>query len=230
MPKEANNKTCLFDFGSQAHDYDRWYDTPAGQAHDRIQKADVKVLLEPASARETLLDIGCGTGHWSSFFASIGYMVTGIDISPEMIEVAKQTVPDCSFHVGDACDLPFDDESFHVVASMATLEFVSDPFTMVREMARCCRKPGTLLVGTLNRLAPLNQRRLLKNEEPYASGHLLAPAELQKLLASYGDVRMVASARQKQETQQQLARQNSSPSTVSQRRLFGPFIVAEVKL
>ncbi|MBS3822070.1 MAG: class I SAM-dependent methyltransferase, partial [Phycisphaerae bacterium] len=149
----------LFDFGPMAREYDRWYDTPAGQAHDRVQKNDVRRLLRPASAGQTLLDIGCGTGHWSSFFAEMGCQVTGVDIAPEMIEVARAKVPECSFQVADAHDLPFDDGTFDAVAAMATLEFLPDPAAAIGEMVRCARKGGHLLVGTLNRLAPLNQHR-----------------------------------------------------------------------
>jgi len=146
----------LFDFAPLAREYDRWYQTPAGRDHDRAQKEDVKRLLRRGQAGEKLLDVGCGTGHWSSFFAGMGYQVTGIDIAPEMIDLARGAAPECSFQGADACDLPFEDASFDVVASMATLGFISDPAVAVWEMIRCAKPGGSLLVGTLNRLAPLN--------------------------------------------------------------------------
>ena len=220
----------LFDFGPSARDYDRWYATPAGQVHDRVQKADVRRLLCPASAGETLLDVGCGTGHWSSFFAGMGYRVTGIDVAPEMVEVVQSAVPGCTFQVADAHALPFDDGTFDIVAAMATLEFVPDPAAAIAEMARCARRGGHLLVGTLNRLALLNQHRIAKGKEPYASTHLLSPDELRSLLAPWGPARMLASSPDRRGGGALPPEGVAGPPPVRRGGLNGPFIVAEVGL
>ncbi|MGC9455190.1 MAG: class I SAM-dependent methyltransferase [Phycisphaerae bacterium] len=220
----------IFDFGPMARRYDQWYDTPAGQAHDRVQKDDVLRLLPPASAGQTLLDVGCGTGHWSAFFDDMGYRVTGIDASPEMVEVAASVVPECTFRVADAYDLPFDDGTFDVVAMMATLEFLPDQAAAVGEMARCAGEGGRLLVGTLNRLAPLNQRRQAKGKEPYASARLLSPDELRSLLTPLGRVRMAASPVPPGRGGPSLLKRVVARATGRRGELSGPFIVAEVRL
>jgi 2-polyprenyl-3-methyl-5-hydroxy-6-metoxy-1,4-benzoquinol methylase len=46
-------------------------------------------LLPAAAPGKKLLDVGCGTGHWSAYFARRGFDVTGVDIAPDMIEVAR---------------------------------------------------------------------------------------------------------------------------------------------
>ena len=226
LPHLANS---LFDFGPLAHGYERWYGTPAGRAHDRVQKQDVRRLLRPAESHERLLDVGCGTGHWSRFFLSLGYEVHGIDLSGEMIAAACAAVPGCTFEVADACDLPFDAASFDVVASMATLEFVRDPAVAVREMARCVRPGGRLLIGTLNRLAPLNQHRVSKGRQPYASAHLLALEELTELLQPCGRLRMLASPAARRKRGGPFTRIFPRGVAPRRRSLSGPFIVAEVR-
>ena len=220
----------LFDFGPMSREYERWYDTPAGQAHDLVQKDDVRRLLRPASAGQTLLDVGCGTGHWSAFFVGMAYKVTGIDVSPAMVEVARSAAPECTFRVADAHQLPFDDETFDVVASMATLEFLPDQATAIREMARCAREHGHLLVGTLNRLAPLNQHRIAKGKPPYSAAHLLSPNELQSLLAPLGRVRMVGSSPPGHGHRPPLPKRIAGRIAGLRGTLIGPFIVAEVRL
>jgi len=219
----------LFDFGPLAGEYDRWYDTPPGRAHDQVQKDDVRSLLPLASTGQTLLDVGCGTGHWSAFFAEMGYRVTGVDIAPRMIEVARAAVSSCRFEVADASQLPFEDSTFDIVSAMATLEFLPDPAAAIAEMARCAKEGGHLLVGTLNRLAPLNQHRLAKGKEPYASAHLLSPDELRSLLAPRGRVRMVASSPPGHDRRPSLPKRAVQRVAGPRGNLTGPFIVAEVR-
>jgi len=219
-PRAAVEPHSLFDFGPMARQYERWYDTPTGRAHDRVQKADVLGLLRPAQRGDRLLDVGCGTGHWSRFFASLGYAVVGVDISREMIGVARgRPAPGCVFEPADACALPYEEGSFDVVAALAVAAFVSDLPGMLKEMFRCARPDGSVLIGALNRLAPINRRRLAEGEQPYASGRLLAAGELRELLQPFGPVRMVAS----RVTTADRARR------AEPRKLAGPLIVAEVR-
>jgi SAM-dependent methyltransferase len=221
----VHQRLSLYDFGPLAGEYERWYNTPTGRAHDQAQKRDVRSLLPIASANQTLLDVGCGTGHWSTFFAEMGYRVTGVDISDRMIEAARPAAPQCTFLLANAGQLPFDNGAFDVVAAMATLEFLSDPAAAVREMVRCAKEGGRLLVGTLNRLAQLNQQRIAQGKQPYASAQLLSPDELGSMLAPLGHVRMVATSPSRHAPWSLLQR-----ITGSRGKLTGPFIVAEVQL
>jgi len=181
-----------FDFGPMAPDYEAWYETPRGRGFDRIQKRDVRALLPRPRPGARLLEIGCGTGHWSRFFAAAGYCVTAVDVSPEMITAAREHGDTrCRFEVADACNLPFPDGAFDVSAAVATLEFVRDRHAAVAEMLRCTRAGGTVIIGALNRLAPINRRRLAEGKQPYASGKLQTPRKLRELLAEFSGGRPI---------------------------------------
>ncbi|MGW3142118.1 class I SAM-dependent DNA methyltransferase [Streptomyces sp. NPDC001139] len=71
-------------------------------------QAYLDVLCKYDLLSGNLVDLGCGTGISSLFFASRGYSVTGIDLSPKMIELAKQKPrsSDIDFTTGDLRDLP----------------------------------------------------------------------------------------------------------------------------
>ncbi|MBN1488488.1 MAG: class I SAM-dependent methyltransferase [Phycisphaerae bacterium] len=224
------NSHTLFDFGPLASEYERWYATPAGKAYDEAQKSDIGRFLEPALHGARLLDVGCGTGHWSRFFASLGYRVVGIDISEEMTQVAKaRWAFNCHFGVADVLDLPFDDHRFDVVTAMAVMEFTSDPAAGLQEMARCVTHGGHMLIGTLNSRSALNQQRLSEGKQPYASAHLFSPEEVHSLLAPWGEVHMVDSMPGERNTRPLLPGRLGNRLSMHRGRLRGPFIVAEVR-
>jgi ubiquinone/menaquinone biosynthesis C-methylase UbiE len=178
-----------FDFGRVAHRYDAWYQTPRGATYDRLEKEAIDKLLPSASNGGTLLEIGCGTGHWSRYFSNKGFAVTGVDVSERMIAVARQrNIAGGTFEVANAERLPFADGTFDVSAAVTTLEFVADPAVAVAEMARCAKKPGgTLIVGALNRLSAYNQSRQREAASVYASANLFSPVDLRNLLAPFGE-------------------------------------------
>ncbi len=224
---DAKGNAGPYNFGPTAERYEGWYATTLGKLQDLAQKADVVNFLECTGTGAGLLDVGCGTGHWSRFFATLGYTVVGVDISPEMIQEALGHGPHgITFHLADACALPFQDGVFEIIAAMAALEFMENPQQALEEMARCVRHGGRLLIGTLNRASPLNEKRIADGHEPYASGHLYTPDTVHELLAPFGTVRMVASEPLQVPAEIHVS---ASAGTSLTKNMKGPFIVAEVQ-
>ena len=219
-----------FDFGGSASSYDSWYETDEGHRHDTAQKQAVLALLSKhVIGGRCLLDAGCGTGHWSLFFAQQGYEVTGIDISPEMIAAAQaRKALRCRFDVADAMRLPFLDKSFDVVSAMAMLEFVSDACHVCAEMMRCLKPGGCLILGTLNRLAEVNQQRVAEQAEPYVSAQMFAPEELHKLLMLFGNVTIRVTMEEKGVQRQTSDGPAPVKHGLNDRNESGAFIVARV--
>jgi len=177
-----------FDFDCVADTYDDWYETAKGSVYDQLEKKAIsKYLLRNVQGKK-LLEVGCGTGHWSQFFSEFGFEVTGVDISERMINVAKSKgIPNTSFQIADGHSLPFKNGVFDVTASIVTLEFVCSAELVLREMERCTRRPGgQLLIGVLNALAPLNCKRQLYSESLYSKTRLFSPMQLKELLEPYG--------------------------------------------
>ncbi|MBC8472178.1 MAG: class I SAM-dependent methyltransferase [Planctomycetes bacterium] len=187
-------KPTRFDFNSVADTYDKWYETAEGAMYDRLEKKAIsKCLLRNVQGRK-LLEIGCGTGHWSQFFDENGFEVMGVDVSERMISKAlEKKLQNTSFYIDDGHFLPFKDGVFDVTAAMVTLEFVRDAELVVREMVRCTRKPGgQLLIGVLNMLARLNRKRQQSPESLYAKTGLFSPKQLKQLLGPYGRTHIAA--------------------------------------
>ena len=96
----------------------------------------------------TVLDVACGNGNTAIPAAWLGAEVTGIDIAPYLIEQAVERaaaagVP-AEFDIGDAEDLPYEDESFDAVVTMYGAMFAPRPNVVASELSRVCR-PGGLI-------------------------------------------------------------------------------------
>jgi ubiquinone/menaquinone biosynthesis C-methylase UbiE len=163
---------------------------------DHLEKKAISKYLPKNVKGMELLDIGCGTGHWSKFFSEYGFEVTGIDVSERMIKIAQsKDIPNASFQVADGQSLPFADDSFDVAAAITTLEFVDNAESVVQEMLCCTRKPGgRLLIGVLNALARFNRNRQRDPKSLNAKAHLFSPRRLKRLLEPYGKTSIVTAA------------------------------------
>ena len=113
--------------------------------------ADVHSALVDALAPqpgEEFLDVGCGAGNVAELGAQAGAHVTGIDLSPRLIGVAKERAAAGGFHVhysvGDAENLDVPDASFDVVASCFGLIFAPDHAAAAGELTRVTREGGRL--------------------------------------------------------------------------------------
>jgi len=99
------------------------------------------------------LEIGCGTGIISLGIAPYAAAVIGIDLSPEMVEIAqrkaeRQGVANVDFRVGDGYSLSFDDASFDTVLLFNTLHVVREPTALLREARRLLVQSGYLVTAT----------------------------------------------------------------------------------
>jgi MPBQ/MSBQ methyltransferase len=112
----------------------------------------------------TLLDVGCGIGGSSRILAQdYGFAVTGVTISPQQVQRAKELTPEgvsAEFVVDDAMQLSFPDASFDVVWSIEAGPHMPDKAVFAQELMRVLKPNGILVVADWNqrddRQKPLN--------------------------------------------------------------------------
>lgn len=101
----------------QAPTFDQDADHGLRDAH--VRSAWDKLYVDHLKPKQKILDIGCGTGSISVLLAELGHEVTGIDLSPKMIDLAKSKASDAKkdivFHVMDASYPQFDVNKFDVI-------------------------------------------------------------------------------------------------------------------
>ena len=94
-------------------------------------------------------DVGCGTGYVTGYLHDAGVDVFGIDLSPEMLAIARRDYPDLRFQVGTMTDLALADDSLAGIVAFWSVIHVPDQAMpdVVEQFRRVLRPQGLLLVG-----------------------------------------------------------------------------------
>src|SRR5262245_46593229 len=89
-------------------------------------------------AEGVVVDLGCGSGIWTRDLADSGYEVVGVDMSPAMIELARQRVPEATFHVQSF--LEFRMPACRAVTALGEVfNYLFDPKNSLRTLRRVCQ-------------------------------------------------------------------------------------------
>ena len=113
-------------------------------------------------AVSTVLDVGCGVGHWSMLLAAVmpeHVRVTGIDREQSWVEEARRRASArglehrFSYQKGDAQRLPFPDDSFDLTTCQTVLIHLRDPAATIAEMLRVTKPGGLVAVAEPNNLS-----------------------------------------------------------------------------
>ena len=142
-------------FGALAR---RWWDPegPQRPLHD-LNPARLRYVADRVALRGArVLDVGCGAGLLSEALAGEGAEVTALDLSPELLDVARLHLLESGRQVDYrlvsvedlAAQMP---QSFDAITCMEMLEHVPDPGSVLRACASLLKPGGTLFVSTLDR-------------------------------------------------------------------------------
>lgn len=116
-----------------------------------LDRAMINAFVEYVHAAElsSVLDAGCGTGRMTGLLAAQGALVSGVDLSPGMIEIAQRKHPDLTFDVADLSDLPSEDGEFGGVFAWYSIIHTApnDLSRVLAEFFRVLAPGGFLLLG-----------------------------------------------------------------------------------
>ena len=161
-----------------ALNYEAWYETTGCRA-GRLEKALLRQMLACFPQVSSLLEVGCGTGHFTRWFKDLDLQTAGMDLSLPMLVEAIRLGSVRSIQ-GDALALPFSTAAFDLVALITTLEFVADPVQTLGEALRVCRQG--LLLGVLNRQSLLGWQLRKVGGPIWDKARFFTPAELTHLV------------------------------------------------
>lgn len=141
-------------FLDPAQAYNLWSDAYEEGPNPMIALSN-EILRTWPTVPSSLLEIGCGTGRNLLGFRGRGTSALfGVDVSPGMLEVARERLPEASLWCMDARQgLPLAASSVDFVLVTLVLEHLEDPGPVFREAARVLSQGGTLLILELHPVA-----------------------------------------------------------------------------
>jgi 2-polyprenyl-3-methyl-5-hydroxy-6-metoxy-1,4-benzoquinol methylase len=158
---------------------------------DKAALLERKLILRTIerSGAKTILDVGCGTGNFVSYFTRKGYDITGIDLSSEAISQARKGCPGCSFICHDIMETPFPQKA-DLVYSTQVIEHIFDVDRFLSHLKSSLNRGGLLIITTPNILAPrIRLGMLVGKDVPFRDlSHIrfFSPSHLKKVMRKNG--------------------------------------------
>jgi SAM-dependent methyltransferase len=183
---DAHREAILDQFTRQA--------VPFATAPSIRDEAALRTVVDFSGAGpdDTVLDVACGPGILACAFARVARHVTGIDLTPAMLERARrlqaeQGLTNLTWRQGDVLPLPFADAAFTLVVSRFAFHHLLDPGAVLAEMRRVCAPGGTVMVidsaPAPDKAAAFNAVERLRDP---SHARALSPGEHRALFATAG--------------------------------------------
>jgi ubiquinone/menaquinone biosynthesis C-methylase UbiE len=145
--KEENINTAVY--------WDQYSDESWLEADRKRSPCKSDAVIEHVPANSNVLDVGCLGGNFRGYVLEQQVSIskfTGLDLSPNSINIAKKRFPEDSWVVSDCHKLPFEDSIFDVVTIMEVLEHVDIPEKVLFEIRRVLKDKGVILITVPNEL------------------------------------------------------------------------------
>jgi SAM-dependent methyltransferase len=142
-----------------------------------------------------VLEVGCGSGVFLRAASDRGAIVSGLDASAALLELAAARVPEAELRVGDLQFLPYSDDTFDVVAGFNSFFFASDMVAALREAGRVARPGGPVVIQVWGRHERCSLDAIKPIMRPFFPGYdpeappppdLAAPGALEGIAAAAG--------------------------------------------
>ncbi|KLU60950.1 demethylrebeccamycin-D-glucose O-methyltransferase [Peptococcaceae bacterium CEB3] len=182
-------------FDRAATDYDAWYETEVGRTVDRVERTLIQGMFKPPGER--VLEVGCGTGQYTTWLAGLGYEVTAVDVSTEMMAKAQAKSPGTGAGVrwwqADIHEILDQLGKFHGILAVTSFEFISQPQRVLNGLYRCLEPGGCLVIGVIAGGSPWSEfYRVVAGANPesvFARANFYTPEEIARWQVG-GNLRM----------------------------------------
>jgi ubiquinone/menaquinone biosynthesis C-methylase UbiE len=137
----------------------RIYKQGIGYFHHTLLELPSTLKLLGNVRGKRILDVGCGPGLYASLLIKNGAVVIGLDISRELIRIAKKEAPTAEFIIGDAGRLPYKNSEFDIVIAPLVLHYLNSWDEALKGIHAVLKKGGIFIFSHRN---PFTEKRKRK--------------------------------------------------------------------
>lgn len=170
--------------------YEGWYEGKYRRA-DVLEKRVISDMISQFPEPKAILEIGCGTSHFTRWFDSLGLVASGVDLSPLMVRQAKKIWPTGNLFNARSSNLPFEPDSFDIAVFITCFEYMPDPVGVLREAARISKQG--IVLGLMNSWSLPTLRRKVQlafgKNDYYRNAHFYSIREMKSLTRKAFDKR-----------------------------------------
>jgi ubiquinone/menaquinone biosynthesis C-methylase UbiE/uncharacterized protein YbaR (Trm112 family) len=123
------------------------YTRKSSDIGNRICNAVKNIFHDNKTEELFHLDYACGPGHVIEWLKPFGFQQIGLDVSLVNLRNARNNT-DCLVVCGDACNMPFANETFNIVTESSGLHHILDWKSALSESCRICREPGGIIIDS----------------------------------------------------------------------------------
>ncbi len=135
----------------------KWYDKNSRKSRLKEMCSYADLVQEHADKGATVLEVAPGPGYLSIELARRGYLVTGVEISTDFVEIERRNAKEANvfvdFKLGNASALPQQDRTFNFIICSAAFKNFKEPLEALNEMYRVLKPEGTALILDMNHAA-----------------------------------------------------------------------------
>jgi SAM-dependent methyltransferase len=189
-----------YDAEAAVYDSVRYGDIAGQRAHDFHVRVLDRLLFDDLAAESSVLEFGCGTGRFLPHAGKHAQQVTGLDVSPGMIEKAQEAITkshsnNVSLQLYDGNSIPLESNSIDGVYSILVLNLIPDFQQAFNEIARIIRPGGTFVFNLPNLFGVylpaglyvnLRGKTRTANTAGHRHSHWFAPSEWKSALTKSG--------------------------------------------
>jgi 2-polyprenyl-3-methyl-5-hydroxy-6-metoxy-1,4-benzoquinol methylase len=160
-------------------------------APDRAADLERIVSALGIAPGERILDAGCGTGQYAIAFARLGFIVTAVDLAPDMIARANLHAESLgvpvTFRIEDVGALSDLLAVYSAIHARVVLQFVPNIPDALNELRRVMKPGGRMLASVPGALSPIYSHSWRRHVDPENAGmNFVTPWELEEILTSLG--------------------------------------------